>query len=250
MNATGGRVLIWGFATRVLHLAFGGGMAAALLLGLLVDDEHPLFAWHMVAGLFASGALVLRLLLGVVGPRHTRFTDWPLGPAAMLRHAKALAGRVAGPAFAGHNPFAAWVMLAMFATATGLAVTGWMGGEDLHEALAWAMLLWIGLHLAGLAAHTLLHRENISLSMLDGKKKAPAEAALSGGGVFSGAAVAACLAAWAVVLIGGFDPGAGTLSLPGLQSPLRLGEGEHDFHGSFRHEGGRHTHDSHEQEED
>lgn len=250
MNATGGRVLIWAFATRVLHLAFGGGMAVALLLGLLVDDEHPLFAWHMVAGLFASGALVLRLLLGVLGPRHTRFADWPLGPAALMRHARSLAGRAAGPAFAGHNPFAAWVMLAMFATAMGLAVTGWMGGEDLHESLAWAMLLWVGLHLAGLAAHTVLHRENIALAMLDGKKRAPAEAALPGRGLVSGTVVAACMAAWAVVLVGGFDPAAGTLRLPGMQAPLRLGEGEHHFEGSSHHGGERHTHESHEQEED
>jgi cytochrome b len=222
------RVLIWDFSTRVLHLAFAGGIAVALGLGFAVDDEHPLFAYHMLAGLFAGGALVVRLALGVVGPRHTRFRDWPLGAGTLVRFLRDfLRGRErAEHGHAGHNPLAAWVMLGMFGAALGLAITGLRGGEDLHEGLAWAMVVLIGAHLGGIAFHSWRARENLALAMVDGRKRAVAGEALGAAGWLRGALVCAVLAGWAGVLWRGFDAVSGTLVLPGLASPLRVGEGE------------------------
>lgn len=237
------RVLIWDLSTRVLHLAFAGGITVALVLGFLVDDDSPLFAYHMLAGLFAGGALVVRLVLGVVGPRHTRFGDWPLGLKAVWRFVRGLAGGRGDEAHAGHNPGAAWVMLAMFAVAAGLGVTGLQGGEDLHELLAWGMVGLIGGHLAGIAAHSMRRRENLAMAMVDGRKQAAEESALAGHGWWRGALVRGVMASWGGVLWSGFDAGAGTLALPGLSVPLQLGE---DEHGPGGEDGRKAEHERHE----
>lgn len=219
------RVIIWSLAVRVLHLAFAGGLTVALALGFGLDDDHPLFAYHMLAGLFAGGALALRLALGLFGGRHARFADWPLGPSALLRFFRGLATRGSAPEFAGHNPAAAWAMAGMFAVAGGLIWTGLDGGEDIHEGLAVALLALIGAHLAGLAAHSWRHRENIALAMVDGRKRAASGAGLLRHGWVGGLLACSLLAVWAGALWRGYDARGGTLRLPGLRAPLDLGEG-------------------------
>ena len=54
---------------------------------------------------------------------------------------------------------------------TGVAMSGGDGvAKELHEVFAYSLVGVIGLHVAGIVAHTLRRRENISLSMLDGRK--------------------------------------------------------------------------------
>ncbi len=68
------------------------------------------------------------------------------------------------------------VLLLAFAALAGL--TGWatyesLGGEWLeesHEFLASAMLAVVGVHLAGVAVASWLHRENLVRAMLTGRK--------------------------------------------------------------------------------
>ena len=50
--------------------------------------------------------------------------------------------------------------------------------EDIHEILAYALLSLIVAHIAGLAIHTLRHRENTSLSMVTEVKQSPPENSL------------------------------------------------------------------------
>jgi cytochrome b len=239
------RVIVWSLSARVLHFAFAGSLAAALVLGFGVDDENPLFAYHMLAGIFAAGALGLRLVLGVLGGRHERFRDWPFGSAAFGRFFRGLRPGAADEEFAGHNPPAAWVMVAMFAVTAVLVWTGLDGGEDLHEGLAWGLVALIGAHLAGLAAHTVWRGENIALAMFDGRKRVSRETGRTGHGLVGGVVVAGLLAAWGAVLWRGFDAGEGRLRLPGLAAPIRLGDtGEgHGTEREHHHEGGRHGED-------
>lgn len=220
------KVIIWSLATRALHLAFAGGLSVALLVGFLVDDDSPLFQFHMLAGLLAGGALVVRLALGFLGGRHTRFADWTFGPVAVLRYLRSLLPGAEPQEYAGHNPAASWVMAALFATAGALVWTGLNGGEDLHEGLAWALVALIATHLAGLAAHTVLKQENVALAMLHGKKRAAAEAGLASHGWIGGLTVIALLGVWSTLLWTGYDSAGARLTLPGLLAPISLGENE------------------------
>lgn len=218
------RVLIWDLPVRLLHFVLAVSVVAAAGLAFAFDDDHPLFAYHAWFGLLAGGALGLRLVVGLVGSVHARFANWNLGLRALGTYLRSLfRGDPAGRP-AGHNPAAAWVMLGLLGLTAAAVVTGVGGGEDLHEASAYALLVLVGLHLAGLVWHTVRHRENIALAMVDGRKVAPPEAALRHASPWLGAAVALVLAGWCVLLVRGFDPAAGTVRLPLLAQPISLRE--------------------------
>lgn len=218
------RVLIWDLPVRLLHFLLAVSVVAAAVLAFAFDDDHPLFAYHAWFGLLAGGALGLRLVVGLVGSPHARFASWNLSLRALGGYLRSLFRGDQGGRPAGHNPAAAWVMLGLLGLTAAAVATGIGGGEDLHEAAAYALLALVGLHLAGLAWHTVRHRENIALAMVDGRKVAPPEAALRHASPWLGAAVALVLAGWCLVLVRGFDPAAGTLRLPFLTQPISLRE--------------------------
>lgn len=232
------RILIWDLPVRLLHAVLALSLTAALGLGFALDDHHPWFAYHALAGLVAAGALGLRLLLGLFGPRQVRFAGWPLAPARVVEFLSQLGRAGEGRRYVGHNPLAAWVMAGLLAVSAAAVATGMLGGEDLHEVLAGALVALIGLHLAGLAWHTVRHREAIALAMFDGRKVAPPEAAVAVRGWLA-VVLLGGLAAWGAMLGRGFDPANGVLTLPGVPA-IQLLEGEH---GSDKnHRGSKHSH--------
>ncbi len=218
------RVLIWDIPVRLLHLVLAGSISVALIIALGFGKEHPLFVYHAWFGMLAGGALGVRLVLGFAGSRYARFSAWKFSPRALIASFGAMRRGDRGVRDAGHNPSASWVMLGILVLTGAVLGTGLAGGEDIHEIAAYVLLAFIGLHLAGLVVHTIWHREVIALSMVDGKKVAPAEAALRHASPVVGVMVALLLASWGVVLVRGFDAAAGTLRLPFLAQPISLVE--------------------------
>jgi cytochrome b len=141
--------------------------------------------WHQGAGYVALGVVVLRLLWGVVGSRHARFTQFVRSPRDTLSYARLL-WRHREPRYVGHNPLGGWMVLALLACVAGLCVTGWLYTTDrfwgdevvdrLHQALAWALLGLALLHVAGVVFTSFRHRENLVRAMLDGLKDRPGRA--------------------------------------------------------------------------
>lgn len=238
-------VLIWDLPTRLLHWGLAASVSAALGIALLVDDHSPLFALHMLFGLAAVGCVVLRVGWGVCGTRHARFADLPLSPATLARYlTEALRGRATR--FAGANPGAAWAGLAMLVLVVLLAVTGGVGGgemfEDAHGVLAYVLLGVITAHLAGLAWHTIRHRENISASMVTGRKLAePAEEISSTRPVWAAVVFVGAIA-WVGGLFGNYDRQAGTVRLPLIGAVVRLGENETKEKGGGHESRDKHRH--------
>jgi cytochrome b len=192
-------------------------------LGLGAD--HPWFGYHAWAAMLAAGALVLRVVWGFAGTRHARFAAWSWRPSALFGFAMAQIGRRPRPNYASHNPAASWVMLGLLGMVGALVGTGLAGGDDPHEGLAVVLLVFIGLHLAGLAWHSFHHRENIALAMVDGRKVAPEAEALPHASGKAGAVIVVALVVWTVLLARGYDHAAGTLKLPFLKHPLVLTDG-------------------------
>lgn len=170
-------VRVWDPLVRIFHWSLVGVFAFAFLTG----DEWD--AAHETAGYVAAGLVAFRILWGLVGPRRARFTDFVRGPgsvAAYLRDAATFRAR----RHLGHNPAGGAMVMALLAAVAGIATTGfmmttdtWWGVEwveEAHEALVYATLGLIALHVGGVILASIEHRENLVRSMLTGRKRAAA----------------------------------------------------------------------------
>ncbi len=163
------RVRVWDPFVRFFHW----GLAVAVLIAFLTEDE--LQGLHDWAGYTVIGLIAARILWGVIGPRHARFSDFVRGPRATLAYLKdILRGHPAR--YLGHNPAGAAMAVVLIggliATAlTGVATLSNEGMEDIHEVIAYATLCLIPLHLLGVVVASRQHDENLVRGMIDGYKR-------------------------------------------------------------------------------
>jgi len=169
-------VKVWDILVRIFHWSF-----AACFAGAWLTAESERFRdIHVFLGYTMLGLVAFRVLWGLVGPRHARFSSFVRGPTAVARYLRSLlAGRPEH--HVGHNPAGAVAIVLLLALAALAGASGWavyndLGGEWLeesHEFLASAMLAIVAVHLAGVAVASWLHRENLVRAMLTGRKNAP-----------------------------------------------------------------------------
>ena len=228
-------VLIWDLPTRLFHWLLSSGFIVAAVISLLLGDDSPLFPYHAIIGLIIALMVCLRVIWGVVGTRYARFGTFFFGPGAVIEYMKSTIVR-GGARYIGHNPGSALAIFALLALVLALAVTGVMMGqgnegvEDIHEILAWVAVGVVVVHVLGVALHTILHRENITASMIHGKKDAePSEAIASSKPVIA-IIFLAIAGAWAVGLIRNYNPSTKTTTLPLIGTVLQLGENENVKH--------------------
>jgi cytochrome b len=164
-------VRVWDLPTRLFHWLLVAAIAAAFLSA---ESDSPLAAWHQTAGWIAGLLIVFRLVWGVVGGEHARFTDF-LHLNRIGAHLRAVLRREPQPDL-GHNPVGGLAVLAILALVAASVVTGVTlarsGGEELHEAVAYGLLVVAGVHLAGVVAMSFLGRENLIRAMVTGAKPA------------------------------------------------------------------------------
>ena len=225
------RILVWDIPARLFHWGFAVSLTAAIAIGFLVEEEQPLFQLHMLFGIVGLFLLVIRLAMGIAGSRYSRFTSYPIDPREVVRYMVSAAVSKT-KLYAGNNPGSASAAVLMFSLVPALFISGMgYGGEsieELHEPFAWALLAVIVLHLAGLAWHTIRHRENISLAMITGKKTGkPEDAIPSAHGVW-GVVILLASGLWIAALFAGHNSSTSTVKLPGTGVTLQLGENESD----------------------
>jgi cytochrome b len=169
-------IRVWDPVVRLFHWSLVAGMAAEYLL----EAGTRL---HERVGYVLLALIGVRVLWGLVGTRHARFADWLPTPGRVRRYLAALAaGRPSHTI--GHNPVGAIMILALLGMVTLTAATGWLSTtdaywgvewvEDLHEVSAWATLALIPIHVGGVMLASLLHKENLVLAMITGRKRARA----------------------------------------------------------------------------
>jgi len=179
------RVKVWDPLVRVFHWT----LVTAFAVAFLTEDEW--LDLHVLAGYTVLGLVGVRLAWGVVGTRHARFGDFVRGPSVVLGYARdVLRGRARR--YLGHNPAGGAMIVALLVflaltVLTGLFAYGaselagpfagmfgdprWVGPlEEAHELLANLTLLLAGVHVAGVVASSLLHRENLVRAMVTGTK--------------------------------------------------------------------------------
>lgn len=167
-------VRVWDPLVRIFHWSLVGAFALSFATG---DDATFI---HIRLGWFLAGLVALRVVWGLVGPRHARFTDFVYRPRVVLDYLRGMLGGRADR-YLGHNPAGGAMVVAMLAMLAVICATGymltldaWFGSEwveGLHEAAAFLMLAMIVLHVAGVIFASLEHRENLVTAMFTGRKR-------------------------------------------------------------------------------
>lgn len=197
---------IWDPLVRIGHWTLVIAFFTAYLSG---DD---LFNIHKWAGYVVAGYVLVRIVWGLIGTRHARFTNFVRGPGAVLGYLRGLfTGHVKD--YAGHNPAGGAMVVALLfsllvTTGSGMALyavednAGPLAGivteetfapmasafgeegehgrdeesgaeellEGVHKAFVYITLALIGLHLAGVVASSLAHKQNLARTMVTGRK--------------------------------------------------------------------------------
>ena len=189
-NGKTGRIAVWDPFVRIFHWSLVTAVGTAALTGLFASAT-----WinvHVWAGAVITGLVAMRIVWGFLGGRNARFSGFVTSPAKVLAHLAALRGG-GGERHLGHNPAGAVMIVALMTILLALAMTGLavFGGvlkrgplasvlpfgtawslRELHEVLAYGLLMLVGLHLAGLLYESLRTRENLARAMVSGSKEA------------------------------------------------------------------------------
>ena len=165
---------VWDPLVRIFHWSLVASFAIAWFTPRSAENIHH---W---AG-YAAGALVLmRLLWGVLGTHHARFSQFVRHPKSVVRYLRAIVtGREAR--YIGHNPAGGMMVLALMSLMAVTALTGWMMttdayfGEDwveiVHSLSAHGLLVLVFIHIGGVVLASLRHRENLVVAMITGQKR-------------------------------------------------------------------------------
>lgn len=112
-------VYVWDPLVRIFHWS----LVFAFLIAYFTDDE--VMALHVWAGYATAGLILLRILWGLVGPKHARFTDFVCGPFKAWRYLIDLTAFRARR-YLGHSPAGGVMVLLLMA---GILATVWSGLE-------------------------------------------------------------------------------------------------------------------------
>lgn len=182
-------IKVWDPLVRSFHWI----LAAAFFTAYF--SEEDLLTLHVWAGYTLAAALLIRLVWGFVGSRHARFADFVTSPRVAFRYAKDVV-RLRARRYLGHNPAGGLMIVVMMislilTTLSGIAIYGagehagpmaslfagsgeyWKEPlEETHEFLANFTLLLVFIHVAGVVFESLIHKENLVASMINGFKRA------------------------------------------------------------------------------
>lgn len=171
-------ILVWDIPTRVFHW-----LLVLSFVGAYITAESERYRdIHVMLGFTLLGLISFRLLWGFFGTRYARFRSFLFKPDEVAAYAMSLIkGRPTH--YIGHNPLgsvAIWLLLALgvLSGVSGIMIFEDIGGdalEELHEIASNCMLAVVLIHIAGVVASSVLHRENLVRSMFTGLKLAKPE---------------------------------------------------------------------------
>jgi len=170
------RIPVWDIVVRATHWA----VALLVILELTVLDED--WAVHRWAGYVVLALVGLRLVWGLIGTRHARFSAFPPSLSAAREH---LAGLLRGrhDLHLSHNPLGALMAYNLWASLVAVCLTGILMTtrtfwgvelvEELHEVVANWVMISVLLHVAGVVFETWYSKINLVRAMITGQKEIP-----------------------------------------------------------------------------
>ncbi|WP_037940732.1 cytochrome b/b6 domain-containing protein, partial [Sulfurospirillum arcachonense] len=187
---------IWSIPTRVFHWLF-----ALLILAAFLTDEDSLLYYHALIGYGLLFVVIFRILWGFIGPKFSRFKDFPLSKNEVKDFLAEIFNKK--QKHVGHNPLASFVMISMFVVCvitifTGVITFGADEGKgivsflnnsslkdmkllkEVHELFANLFIALIVAHLAGVVFDRVFHTQYKTLnSIFDGYKMTDANMSIS-----------------------------------------------------------------------
>ncbi len=184
-------VPVWDLGVRVFHGLLILAVSVCAATGFIASRDW--LGLHLLGGEIVIGLVVFRLVWGQSGSTYARFSTFHASWAAISAHVHEIARGERRPHL-GHNPVGAAMVLALLVFLAGLVGTGvWaLGGvlkqgplaflasytsgltaRSIHNLLAIGILALVGLHLAGVAFESLRVRQNLTRSMITGRKPGP-----------------------------------------------------------------------------
>jgi cytochrome b len=167
-------VRVWGPFIRIGHWLLAASIAIAWI------TRTGARTWHEWTGYVALAVAIARIVWGFVGTGHARFASFVRGAPSTWSYAVA-ALRRREPRHIGHNPLGGYMIVALLLVTAATGATGWLYTTDrywgvgwveqLHSLLADLLLVLAALHVAGVIAGSLRHRENLIAAMLHGRKR-------------------------------------------------------------------------------
>jgi cytochrome b len=176
---------LWDLPVRVFHWS----LVVLLPLAWWTGEEGN-FDWHSWVGYSLLVLVVTRIVWGVVGSRHARFSDFLKGPGAIRGY---LNGEPATTP--GHNPLGGWSVVALLSVLLLQAVSGLFNSDDvlyngplyyaastdfrdtmgvIHELAFDALVVLLVLHLLAVAYYQFRRRQPLVQAMLRGQAEGKA----------------------------------------------------------------------------
>lgn len=185
----GNAVKVWDMAIRLFHWTLVPGLVTAYISGEVHASEI-----HVLTGYALCVLLAIRLYWGFRGTQYARFRSFIFSAVETREYVRSMFGGHPKHYF-GHNPAGALNVFALLATVLLLLVTGlatlsvidfegpllFMANlvsdeasysiRHIHEFIPNIGLALVALHLMGVVAGSIQHRENLVKAMITGKKK-------------------------------------------------------------------------------
>lgn len=222
-------ILVWDLPTRLFHWLLAASVLGAFAIGSFVDDDSPGFSLHMLLGALAAFMLLLRVIWGLVGSRYARLSSLALRPTAVIDYFRGMLKK-SDKRWLGHNPGSSVAIVAMVLLVLGVAGSGALMAsnhalKELHELLAYTLMVTVVGHVAGVLLHTVRHRENLPLAMVDGRKQGSPQDGIASSHPLVALGFLSLTAAFGLALVQSYSGTDGTVRLPLLGTTLTLGEG-------------------------
>ncbi|WP_428547044.1 cytochrome b/b6 domain-containing protein [Profundibacter sp.] len=168
---------VWDIGVRLFHWSLVTSVTLSYFV-ISPRDMHRFFGYAVVT------LIAFRLIWGLIGPKHARFSNFIPGPRKLLGYLRDIA-RGVEDRYIGHNPAGAAMIVTLLLVLGAIGTTGYMMGmdayfgeewvEDLHKMLVNGLFALVAFHLAGVILASLRHRVNLIKAMLTGMKEVKSE---------------------------------------------------------------------------
>jgi cytochrome b len=173
-SAVAETVPVWDRFIRIFHWSVLALFATAYL------TRETYEAVHIAAGYAITALLVMRIIWGLIGSQHARFSDFIYRPAVVMRFLWATV-RMRAKRYIGHNPAGGAMVIALILALLTICISGVLmtmdrfwgqkWPEEIHKVSTYATLGLIALHIVGVIFASVEHRENLVKSMFTGRKR-------------------------------------------------------------------------------